>query len=544
MNQLTQYDDGGDDGGCNGANNTSTSNNTSARSASAKNQRFMCCHCERHGCQSPLYKYNNTCNNPVAKKQKSSCSVETISIPIPHWFQIPTCVLVERRTGHVVQWSRLCECLEENVMEALQNSTDTSLHIDISFVFNQFSSQLKSSTIVASRKTPTHQWSIQMIEDGYALSCYLYTKIDELHCCALQPSKHNIVHHPCVCMDFSKPASTCQQCSAYDTDFMIQICQQEGVCKTCKKSMFDVDGADSSKGSSTIDNCCECTNLRKFVHFMYQYKKQHNACVCDILQHETNTTQLCNMCKINAIIESHVDKCNKECCFYPLLALNRYRRAMACRHPRPPLSTTKYRQETLACMFHQINNQYLLNNHVIMWEILTKATDEFRMIQSLMPPGRVLYVKKVYNSSLYKMYRSFQNIYNNYNTVINNKERALWHGTSIHSTKNISKRGFNRDYTQVCQYGKGVYFSVDSNYSLHDRYSPRDGDIKCLVLGLMTIGDCTVGTKNQQSLPEITFPNGLFQKTHDTFVDSESNPMIVVAPLDHQVYPAYVVYVV
>ena len=217
---------------------------------------------------------------------------------------------------------------------------------------------------------------------------------------------------------------------------------------------------------------------------------------------------------------------------------------MICRHLCPPVSTTQYNQEVLATLFHQANQQELLNSNAKQWGILNKSSEEFKRIQSLMPPGRVLYVKTILHSKLYKMYSSFTSVHSEYINHKHSRQRALWHGTTTESANNFLKIGFNRNCTKVCQYGKRVYFSTNSNYSLNDRYSPPTNNIKCMVIGLMAIGDCTVGTPVQTCLPEMHSTDGMYSKTFDTLVDKVDDPTVVVAMMDHQVYPAYLVYVI
>lgn len=515
------------------------------------------CHCNREGFQSSLYKYIMSVSTDADNKKSKKGEIS-----IPAWFIIPTCVLVERHTGQFVQWGRLCECLQSEVMEILQSSITTELQIDIYTPVNLNVPNVQynlSMILKATRQTKNHQWNptMQFITTNYNtnvtpsvdgcstntlnnecrnwLNCKIHVQTGEFHCCALQPSKRDIDTNKCVCSYFIKPPIACQQCFAYNTDFMNPICQQDGICRVCNKNMFDT--------SDPPDYRCACYNMKRFVHFMYQYKQRY-VCTCDILHKNNQIRHYCNVCKINSIIETHVDQCNKECCFYPLLAMHRFRRSMICHHPCPPIHETKYNQELLATLFHQTNHHELLNSNIVQWRMLHKSSNEFRTIQSLMPPGRVLYVKTILNSKLYKMHNAFTMIHSQYINLEHSKKRALWHGTTLESANNISKIGFNRNCTKVCQYGKGVYFSVNSNYSLQDRYSPSKNNIKCMVIGLLTIGDCYEGTPNQDCLPEMQTNKGMYQKTFDTLVDNVNPPSIVVSMMDHHAYPAYKVLVI
>ena len=272
---------------------------------------------------------------------------------------------------------------------------------------------------------------------------------------------------------------------------------------------------------------------------------EHYTCTCDIIQKDRWVRHLCNVCKIKSIIEGHTDQCNKDCCFYPVLATNHYRRSMACRHPCPPKSVTKQHQQDLVRQFRQHYHQELTTSNRNVWRALDKGSPQYATIVALLPPGRVLYIKTVLNSALYRMYNMYNLVhFSEHIPTMHPHERALWHGTGLDSTHSISRDGFNRNCTKVCQLGKGVYFSANSNYSLQDRYSPRTNNIKCMVLSFLTVGDCAVGSNGQACLPEMKNPEGVFVKLSDTLVDNVADPTIVVSMTDHEVYPAYLVYII
>ena len=51
---------------------------------------------------------------------------------------------------------------------------------------------------------------------------------------------------------------------------------------------------------------------------------------------------------------------------------------------------------------------------------------------------------------------------------------ALWHGTDMKTVAKIVRQGFNRSFSRVAAYGKGVYFATAPTYSLNPRYAKVD----------------------------------------------------------------------
>ena len=89
------------------------------------------------------------------------------------------------------------------------------------------------------------------------------------------------------------------------------------------------------------------------------------------------------------------------------------------------------------------------------------------------------------------------------------------------------------------QYGEGVYFAVNSSYSVQTRYSPPDplsGNRKvyqCKVL----VGCSVKGHKDMRILPQRSGSNMFY----DSATDSIANPTMYVIFNDTQAYPEYMV---
>ena len=94
-------------------------------------------------------------------------------------------------------------------------------------------------------------------------------------------------------------------------------------------------------------------------------------------------------------------------------------------------------------------------------------------------------------------------------------------------------------FLTATQFGQGVYFAVNSAYSVQAKYSPPDpasGDRKvyqCKVL----IGHSMEGTPNMRILPQRTGSDMFY----DSATNSTTNPIMYVIFNDTQAYPEYMV---
>ncbi|PVD29528.1 hypothetical protein C0Q70_08779 [Pomacea canaliculata] len=84
-------------------------------------------------------------------------------------------------------------------------------------------------------------------------------------------------------------------------------------------------------------------------------------------------------------------------------------------------------------------------------------------------------IERIQNPELYKQYVAKKTQMNKQNNGIQS-EKTLWHGTSSDAIDNINLYGFNRSFCgkNATVYGQGVYFAVNSSYSMSDTYSVRD----------------------------------------------------------------------
>ena len=80
-------------------------------------------------------------------------------------------------------------------------------------------------------------------------------------------------------------------------------------------------------------------------------------------------------------------------------------------------------------------------------------------------------------------------------------------------------------------YGKGVYFSRDSKYSID--FAIRVGSKeRCMYLAKVLTGKCTKGHTTYKVAP----------KGFDSVVDDPSSPRVHVVFYDNQCYPQYLLY--
>ena len=86
-------------------------------------------------------------------------------------------------------------------------------------------------------------------------------------------------------------------------------------------------------------------------------------------------------------------------------------------------------------------------------------------------------------------------------------------------------------------HGKGVYFAVDSEYSVRDSYSkPNSSGEKLVLLCRVLVGEYCKGKEDAPALDEIQC-----HKYYDTTVDDMQTPKIFATYNDAQAYPQYLV---
>ena len=96
----------------------------------------------------------------------------------------------------------------------------------------------------------------------------------------------------------------------------------------------------------------------------------------------------------------------------------------------------------------------------------------------------------------------------------------LWHGTDAKVADTICSNGFDRSYSKVAQFGKGVYFANDPEYSLGPGYAkPDPAGVQTLLLTHVLVGNPTIGRYNQLGVPA----------GFDSFVNTSRHPGIFVS---------------
>ncbi|PVD29530.1 hypothetical protein C0Q70_08781 [Pomacea canaliculata] len=163
------------------------------------------------------------------------------------------------------------------------------------------------------------------------------------------------------------------------------------------------------------------------------------------------------------------------------------------------------------------------------------------MVNVSLTAGRYLNIKsieRIQNPELYKQYLAKKTQMDKQNNGLQS-EKTLWHGTSSDAIDNINLYGFNRSFCgkNATYYGQGVYFAVNSSYSMSDTYSVRDQSgrkhlYQCRVL----VGCPTVGNSNMKFLP-----TRQGQIRYDSATDNNSPPKMYIVFNDTQAYPEYLI---
>ncbi|KAK7108899.1 hypothetical protein V1264_016555 [Littorina saxatilis] len=147
-------------------------------------------------------------------------------------------------------------------------------------------------------------------------------------------------------------------------------------------------------------------------------------------------------------------------------------------------------------------------------------------------------IDRVQSRTLYSQYQTKKTQLEAQNPDIQN-EKTLWHGTASDATDNINRYGFNRSYCgkNATKFGAGVYFAVDSEYSIRSTYSPPDGSGLCRVYQCkVLVGHSVVGNEKMRFLPQRRGSD----RFYDSAVDSKIPGMYVIFN-DTQAYPEYLV---
>ncbi|KAL3843095.1 hypothetical protein ACJMK2_021048 [Sinanodonta woodiana] len=166
----------------------------------------------------------------------------------------------------------------------------------------------------------------------------------------------------------------------------------------------------------------------------------------------------------------------------------------------------------------------------------------FRGTLGSFPIKTIHKIKRIQNRTLYQQYALKKKLIQNQNTNLQNVEMTLWHGTAHEHTDLINRSGFNRSFAGQTHgtvwYGKGVYFSIRSEYGCGDVYTKRDANehkyiYQCKVL----TGNSTIVTKGyNKRFPPNDSTTG---RTFDSTSDRHKNEYVIFS--DTQAYPEYLI---
>ena len=171
-------------------------------------------------------------------------------------------------------------------------------------------------------------------------------------------------------------------------------------------------------------------------------------------------------------------------------------------------------------------------------------------------------LKRVQNPTLYQMHTTLhETLCKRYSKEkIEVVVRHLFHGCCRDILECIATQGFNRsnagDANGICilyvlimtrcyisfplasDYGQGVYFAVNSNYSADNKYAKPDKDgLQSMFICRVIIGKYTLGKKGMKMAPLLPGSN----ERYDTLVNDQAKPTIFVTMTDAQAYPEYLV---
>lgn len=154
--------------------------------------------------------------------------------------------------------------------------------------------------------------------------------------------------------------------------------------------------------------------------------------------------------------------------------------------------------------------------------------------------AQIVKVERVQNEALWRSYA----VYRKFTVAEGNggdaNERRLFHGTNADIIDRIATGAnicFDRSYTKIHVYGKGVYFAREASYSANARYSPKDKvGYQRMYLARVAVGTSTVGSESFTAPPEKS--RG---QVFDSTVDRLDNPNVFVVYRDHAAYPEYII---
>ncbi|VDI21837.1 poly [ADP-ribose] polymerase 10/14/15 [Mytilus galloprovincialis] len=171
-------------------------------------------------------------------------------------------------------------------------------------------------------------------------------------------------------------------------------------------------------------------------------------------------------------------------------------------------------------------------------DVVKKFTDTARGVNV-----EFVKIERVQNKTLYQQYIAKKKSVDATNTPGHQNERLLWHGFSKDAMDSINRYGFNRSYCgkNLTAYGLGVYFAVESAYSVQDTYSVPDKDAnkhKRIYLCRVLVGEYAVGNKDTKVPPPKAAGSHIL---YDTVTNNVANPAMFIIFHDSQAFPEYLV---
>jgi poly [ADP-ribose] polymerase 10/14/15 len=156
---------------------------------------------------------------------------------------------------------------------------------------------------------------------------------------------------------------------------------------------------------------------------------------------------------------------------------------------------------------------------------------------------KVIKVERVQNPKLWGPFAAIRQMMLERQGDSDSYERTcLFHGTSEDSVDKIVAHGFNRIFgfkevnrNAMTMYGKGVYFAVNSKYSLDYTTLNTRGE-RHMFLCRVLVGEYCLGREDQPT-PDVRTGTELYDST----VNNLQAPTIYVTYNDSQAYPEYIV---
>lgn len=159
-------------------------------------------------------------------------------------------------------------------------------------------------------------------------------------------------------------------------------------------------------------------------------------------------------------------------------------------------------------------------------------------------PRNIVKIKRIQNPTLWKNYLLEKKTISEKNAAGIENERILFHEPSSQSLKYISSRGFDRNFSDLGEYGKGSYFYKEPVSAFRDTYSrfqpfPGKVQLKHMFRARVITGDFCQGRKNMLIPPgkNALHPEDLY----DSVVDHLQKPSLFVIFKDIQAYPEYLI---